>query len=245
MSCKPYVKALHLNRPGELSKRQMQKLKRHLTACESCSELKKRIERAERAVAAYKKLEPPVPEPGRLADSAIQLVCAQKLSTQRTERSFSVFLDRLTLPKVRFGLLVSAAVIVAAFFVQESVILSRLSHLEKKMTLNSNAFQIEFTDLESLLDRMVESPNVLQNAGVLKSIRAMSENERVSVKRGDLERFIRSYRNSRRLNAVLLDLVQEQFTEIQAVGPEEWIDLEKMIYQLKEKNYPVNPSIHL
>lgn len=139
MKCKDFQKLLHLYREGERSFRQEKKLARHLGRCQVCANEKLKIEKINKLTAMARETIPHHSKPqeltNRIMNSIDQLEKAAQ--TPLIPAKGTPWFDWLWLPKVRFALVCVVLLIMGVFIYQGTVILHRISGLEKKMALQS------------------------------------------------------------------------------------------------------------
>lgn len=139
MKCKDFQKLLHLNREGERSPGQEKKLARHLRHCQVCANEKLKIEKIDKQIASARETIPQHPKPQeltlRIMDSIQQLKRAAQASPREAKRT--PWFDWLFQPKVRFALVSIVLLIIGVFIFQGTMILHRISRLEKKMAQQS------------------------------------------------------------------------------------------------------------
>jgi hypothetical protein len=131
---------------------------------------------------------------------------------------------------IRFGLAVSAAVIVLVFFVQESMILSRISRLEDRMStvaMNPAVATPLRSGIPLTMDGIRNIPEAAAGAAAIGE-------EWITVRREDIETLLRSVQDSRRFNAQILKIIQKQYPGIRQLDDEMSIDSEKVIRILRE-----------
>ncbi|HEX9934346.1 MAG TPA: zf-HC2 domain-containing protein [bacterium] len=243
MNCKRYQKKLHLYRTGELSGRQVEKLERHIEQCPSCAAVRESIDRMETEVGRMRinipRLKNPEKRCNRIMDAVSEMQKASLLpSVPRKEMilhgggcggsegfrlkifgriRLSPLLDS---PRARFGLAAAAALIVCAFFIQESLILSRISMLEKRMNAVS-ANRAASVSFRSVYPSAFEAINGIPGSARFPS--AVRE-EWVKVRKTDLE--------------TLLKIVRRQYPEIETLDTSLFADPEIMMRILRK-----NPGI--
>jgi hypothetical protein len=148
--------------------------------------------------------------------------------------AFFAFSNSSHTRRIRFGLAITAAMIVLVFFVQESMILSKISRLEKHMA----AVPMHSAVTVPIRSGITLMPDEIKNVpGSAFSIAAIGE-EWIAVRRTDIESLLRSVQNSRRFNALLLEIIQKHYPGIRSLDAEMSIDSEKVIRILRE-----NPMI--
>jgi hypothetical protein len=135
---------------------------------------------------------------------------------------------------IRFGLAVASAMIVLVFFIQESLVLSKISRLEERMATVTMAPAVTMPT-SSVISL---TPDEIKNVpGSAFGIAAMEE-EWVAVRRADLETLLRSVQDSRRFNTLLLKIIQKKYPAIRRLDEEMALDSGKVIRILRE-----NPAL--
>jgi anti-sigma factor RsiW len=260
MNCKKHQKRLHLYREGELSGRQVKSLDRHLERCPHCAAVLRRIGRLEATVGRMRDEIPQMKHPEMISGRIMNAIAGMSGDSRRAERSaFSAIQDvdrhservpvsgmneesPIRAPKtmfharkgIRFGLAAAAAAIVIVFFIQESVILSKISMLEERMAK---------PEMNSAMTIPARSGYPLTRDGIRKlpvaAVGAAAAGEEwIAVRTSDLEVLLRSVQDSRRFNAQLLKIIRKQYPGIRSLDAEMSIDSEKVIRMLRD-----NPMI--
>jgi hypothetical protein len=118
---------------------------------------------------------------------------------------------------IRFGLAAAAVAVVSAFFIQESMILSRISRLEGRMAAVSTN-QAAAVSLRDAFP-VVEGINGIPNVSLTQSV---AQEEWVRIKKTDLERLIR--------------IVRKQHPEIRTLDEALSVDQETMLRILRKNS---------
>jgi hypothetical protein len=135
---------------------------------------------------------------------------------------------------IRFGLAIAASTIVIVFFIQESLVLSKISMLEERMAaLAKNPAMM--MPMRSGISLPMDGIRRLPEAAVRS---AEIGEEWITVRRTDIETLLRSVQDSRRFNALLLKIIQKQYPGIRGLDPELSLDSEKVIRVLR-----ANPAL--
>ena len=245
MNCKRHQKLLHLYREGELSDRQVRSLNRHLERCQECTAIHKRIVRLEATVQRVRGNVPQLANPEMTSDRIMDAINAlprdsSRASVARNERSNPKWtpdhFGRFALGgpfharRIRFGLAIAATMIVLVFFVQESMILSRISRLEDRMSTVAMNPAVA-TPMRSGIPLTMDGIRNIPEAAV--GAAAIGE-EWITVRRADIETLLRSVQDSRRFNAQILKIIQKQYPGIHRLDEELSLDSEKVIRILRE-----------
>jgi hypothetical protein len=223
MGCKRYQKLIHLHRPGELSGRQANALERHLKHCRSCADVQNQMTLVEKTLGAARMNEPRIEDAKRLAErifSSIETVkgnahqeTAPRFSWLKPEAAEGLrsLIGSLMQPGIaRLAFAAMVATIVGAFFIQETTILQRISRLEKRMAA------VPETGMESPYVTRMNGLRI-HAFGMPVSRRDPADEEWVAVRKKDLKVLLDDYHDSRRLNGVLLDVIQKYRPEIDGI----------------------------
>jgi len=139
MKCKTCQKYLLLYRRGELSFRQKEKMEHHITRCAECAGVRQKTDRLMEQVGYLRQKEPRLTEPVALTDSIMHSV--QTLGGRRKIRDIdsaaNFFWNTMAIPKIRLVLAGIIFLIISSFFIQEFLVLDRLSRLEEKIAQQS------------------------------------------------------------------------------------------------------------
>jgi len=251
MNCKRNQKWLHLYREGELSGRRAKSLNRHIERCPECAAVRKRIARMEATVGRIRVNAPQSEHPEMIRNRIMDAIASLPRDSRRAETSVaqndglnpkwkSDRFGRFALGilfharRIRFGLAIAAAMIVLVFFVQESMILSRISRLEDRMStvaMNPAAATPMRSGIPLTLAGIRNIPEAAVGAAAIGE-------EWITVRRADIETLLRSVQDSRRFNALILKIIQKQYPAIRQLDEEMFLDSEKVIRLLRE-----NPMI--
>ena len=235
MSCKNYQKLLHLNRPGEISPGQRRKLERYLTRCAACSQEKIKIEKADDYIAAVRETKPELTEPGLLSAGILRTIRGTRFSPRKNP------LDFLSLPKTRLALIGISAILIGVFFLQEFLVLYRVSQLEQKMSQQPGK-QAGFHEVltakfsRGSVIRAFEKSEFLKNARLDETETA---DDPIVLNSSTLYALLKSLRKLQRENRLLLLYLREKFPELEDIFFEDALDLKKLekIIKGKKKNF--------
>ncbi len=133
MNCKKYMKWLHLYREGELTAQQNEKLLLHVKECPSCTALKIEIEETRGIISRAQESQPRLSDPGLLTADIMRSIRRIEHYPSKPNK----ILDFLSIPKVRLALAGFVTVLVGFFFIQEFLVLYRVSKLEERMAQQS------------------------------------------------------------------------------------------------------------
>ncbi|MGD2092273.1 MAG: hypothetical protein PVH61_39260 [Candidatus Aminicenantes bacterium] len=139
MKCKDFQKLLYLNREGERTSSQEKKLARHLRRCQVCANEKLKIEKINKLTTMARETIPHHSKPQELTNSIMNSIdqLTRTAEIPPSTAKGTLWFDWLWLPKVRFALVCAVLLIMGVFIYQGTVILHRISGLEKKMALQS------------------------------------------------------------------------------------------------------------
>lgn len=228
MNCGKFQKILHLHREGELSERQAKSLKRHLEDCSDCSAELERISRVEEIIRQVRVSSPRPASPEKLTRHIMNAVAGlqgenDRTSPKRAMEGFSrpALSGLFNFGRLRFGLAAAVALVVGAFFIQESMILSRISRLEGRMAVVSTN-RAETITIRNALPA-VEGINGIPSISLTQS--ALQE-EWVRIRKKDLTRLIR--------------IVQKQYPEIRTLDEALSVDQKTMLRILRKNSGIVN-----
>ncbi len=235
MSCKNYQKLLHLNRPGEISPRQRRKLEQHLARCGTCSQEKIRIEKADHNITAAREAKPELTDPGLLTAGILRTIRGLQFTPRKNR------LDFLSLPKIRLALIGISAILIGVFFLQEFVVLYRVSQLEQKMARQSGK-QAGFHEVLTAKFSRGSVIRAFEKSELLKNVRlddAEAGDVPIVLNSSTLNALLKSYREMQRENRLLLLCLREKFPELEDIFFEDALDLKELekIIKGKKKNF--------
>lgn len=231
MSCKHYQKLLQLNRPGELTGRQQKKLDQHVSKCSSCAQEKLKIEKASDYIALAREAKPELTEPG--------LLTANIMGTIRRANNYAKksWLDFFSLPGTRLTLIGATAVLVGIFFLQEFLVLYRISQLENRMARQSYGQTALSGKVTNKFSR-VSTVSLLEKSEFLKSL-VINDSEipgdRVLLKKSTLKAYLEAYRELQQENRMLLRYLREKFPELRGISLRDGLDVEEIEKIVKNK----------
>ena len=131
MKCDDYKRLIHLNRAGEISKREDRKLNRHLRTCISCSSDRELIKSTDAFMSKIKSFQPVFKHSDKLTDSIIARI-KNDPSDASTREHISIpykiiyYFER---PMIQFASILFIVVATALFVVQYIEILRSVDHL--------------------------------------------------------------------------------------------------------------------
>jgi hypothetical protein len=232
MNCKHYQKLLHLNRPGEIPPKQRRKLQRHLGRCTACSQEKIKIEKADEYIAAAREKKPELTDPGLVSAGILHAIRGTQVTSRKNP------LDFLSLPKTRLALIGISAILIGVFFLQEFLVLYRVSQLEKMMAQQPGkqaGFQKILTAKLSRnrVIRVFEESELLKNAR-LNDVE--TGGDRIQLNSSTLNALLKSYRELQRENRLLLLYLREKFPELEDIFLKDALDLKELEKIIKGKS---------
>jgi hypothetical protein len=232
MNCKKTRNLLHLHREGELSERQVESLKRHLEDCPDCAAELERISRLEETVRRARENAPKPANPealtgrimnaiaGPIGDSSLHPAAQNdgRNPIRRMEGFNRPALSRLFgAGRIRFSLAAAAFAIVGTFFIQESMILSRISRLEGRMAVISTSQ----TSPASLRNALQPAEGIDGIPKITLTQSALQE-EWVRIRKTDLDRLLR--------------IVQKQYPGIRTLDEALSVDQDTMLRILRNNS---------
>ena len=132
MSCERYQRLLHLNRSGEISEKDADDLRQHLTHCEPCSLEWRRIQRAEEFLDPLRSISPAPSNAGQLMADIMRRV-REEASGEPARNIVDRVLDFFLIPTVRYSAVVVISFVGTAFVLQSLILLDDISNLENRM----------------------------------------------------------------------------------------------------------------
>ena len=209
MKCKDFQKLLHLNREGERSFRQEKKLARHLRRCRVCANEKFKIEKINKMTAIARETIPRHSNPQELTNRIMNSIDQLEKATQTPliPAKRTPWFDWLWLPKVRFALVCVVLLIMGVFIYQGTVILHRISALEKKMALQSekpSPSSANFILLKKLLYPGIRQ--TLENADQMLDMYENLPDDKVIIDKNTLRLLLKLLRDRLRDEEILLKL---------------------------------------
>jgi hypothetical protein len=209
MKCKDFQKLLHLNRDGERSLGQEKKLARHLRRCRVCANEKLKIEKINKLTDIARETIPHHSKPQELTNSIMnsidQLKWAAEIPPSTT--TGAPWFDWLWLPKVRFALVCIFLLMVGVFIYQGTVILHRISGLEKKMALQSKKQSPSSANF--IVSKKLLHPGIrraLENADRMYDMYENLPDDKIIIDKNTLRLLLKLLRNRLRDDETLLKL---------------------------------------
>jgi hypothetical protein len=209
MKCKDFQKLLYLNREGERTASQEKKLARHLRRCQVCANEKLKIEKINKLTAMARETIPHHSNPQELTNSIMNSIDQLKRTEQTTlfPAKRTPWFDWLSLPKVRFALVCIVLLMVGVFIYQGTVILHRISALEKKMALQSvkqSPSSANFIVSKKLLHPGIR--RTLENADQMFDMYENLPDDKVIIDKNTLRLLLKLLRNRLQDEEILLKL---------------------------------------
>ncbi len=240
MSCQYYQKLLHLHRPGELSDRQEKRLRHHLAKCPTCAAERAGILEADRLVSVVRQGRPESIHQQELAADIMRTI--RRMSGYPPGRGrLMVTWERVTglcsLPKVRLALAGMTLFLVGAFFLQEFVILYRVTRLEQRMAAWS-AHRGLHDDIFTRSFAKASVVKILKQDRFIKTLDTEAlgkDDERVILKKSTLKSWFKAYERLWLENEVLLRLLQERLPALEGLDPANGLDRQEIEQILKNR----------
>ena len=209
MKCKDFQKLLYLNREGERSPGQEKKLARHLRRCQVCANEKLKIEKINKLTAIARETIPHHSKPQEMTNSIMNSIDQLKRSAEISPSTAkgTPWFDWLWLPKVRFALVCIVLLMVVVFIYQGTVILHRISGLEKKMALQSekqSPFSSSFIVSKKLLHPGIR--RALENRDQVLDMYENLPDDKVIIDRNTLRLLLKLLKDRLRDDETLLKL---------------------------------------
>lgn len=235
MKCKYYRKLLYLNRPGELTKRQLEKLNRHLSTCSRCASEKIKIEKMNDFIALAGHAKAVQPEPGLITAGIMRAIRNKNAAPRKNP------LDFLSFPGTRLALIGMSAILVGVFLIQEYLVLYRISQLEDKMARQSSR-QIESTGYPGLqFDRFITGQALKQGELFIAAWNTNTAKieDRIVVKKSTLQAWLKAYRDLQQENRFLRKYLQEKFPALAGISLEDGLDFEEISRIIKKTSFEI------
>ncbi len=172
MNCRTCQKWLHLYGEGELSASQRRKIDHHLQSCFRCQKVAKRIELFKQSVASFNKDIPEMDQPDLLINQVMDSIQQhEKKSRYRPSFDRWMWLGR---PAVQMAMACILLIFISSLFIQETIILNRVSHLEGKI---EGSVSISKSALTQYLSTIGELENNMLNGDAKKIFNQIMRND--------------------------------------------------------------------
>ena len=215
MSCKRFIKKLHLYAPGELSAGERKRLEKHLLRCDRCSELKRQIEKAGHIIELVRTASPKIQEPEKLTRTIMDRIAAERYERASVLDRAVDMLQVLFFPKTRPALVAMILFIVIGFFIQESMNMYRISQLEKKVAYQS--MHTATTQFDRYMQEL-DSRDVEQIKAVFREENVLDvSDEWILIRRQSLDALLHSYNRFLQENTQLLEEVRQKDPDLMRV----------------------------
>jgi len=181
---------LHLNRPGELSARDAERLAHHLEDCPECSAEFKQIQMADHMVDGLRSRAPVFEHPDAMLNGVLAGIRLPAAVRQSDREFLGRLVDFLLQPAIRLGTAGLAAVAIGLFMFQEVVLLNSVNSLEAKIaarTLPPRGPKIGYSISDVMAEPNEDFRRVQEFA--LPLLKGW-EKERVIVSRRTIEQFV-------------------------------------------------------
>lgn len=233
MNCKYYRKLLYLNRPGELTERQQNKLNRHLSTCSRCAAERIKIEKMNDFIALAGQTKPVQPEPGLITAGIMRAVRNMNAAPRKN------LLDFFSFPRTRLALIGMSAVLVGMFLMQEFLVLYRISKLEDKMARRTSEQTELIENRAQRYDRFITGQALHQGELFIAAWKAdkTPDHDRVVVKKSTLLAWLKAYRELQQENKFLRKYLQEKLPGLEGISFEDGLDFEEINKIIKNKEH--------
>ena len=191
MSCGQYQRLLHLNRSGEISRHEAEKLRQHLRSCEKCSLELQRIERADGFIDRLGAFSPTPKNLEKLTADILRRVRAE--STAPTSLSpLDRFLDSFLIPSVRYATVTIVLLVTMTFMTQLLVMMNNISNLEQRMAspTRHDATEASYTIQSKTLQEVAKSE---RGKSLKENVSLTVTNDRIDVPAKEVDAFLSEY----------------------------------------------------
>ena len=227
MSCEYYKKLLHLNRPGELTDWQQQKLQKHLRKCPECSALMQKILKFDEVVTMYKEKKPVLSDPKVLTHNIIQEIKKPNVSEVIEKRSIFEYIQNIfSKSRFRYSAAAVASVLLLIFLTQQMYIVNKIGSLEAKISSISsdretleNTIEISSDTIRELFD-ISKFPQIKNN----RIYRQVIDGETVTVDMNTLRLWMEKYDDLQYENFILRILLKNRFPDFNTEAFEKELD---------------------
>ncbi len=200
MSCERYQRLLHLNRSGEISKREADELRQHLRLCEKCSLELQRIARADGFIDRLAAFSPTPKNPEKLTADILRRVQAES-SAPKPLNPLDRFLDFFLLPSVRYATVTIVLLVTMTFMIQLLVMMNNISDLEQRMASPARHGAAEAT--YRMQSKTLQEVAISERGKSLKeNVSLTVTNDRIDVSAKEVDTFLSDY-DLRNLSATL------------------------------------------
>lgn len=212
MKCWFFKKRLYLYRQGELTAEQKRGLEKHLDSCDRCRQEACRILEIEQWISPLRTDKPVLPRPEEMTDRIMNRIRTGKAQPRPESPADPqrIFYGRI--PRFVFAAL--ALLVIGSFFYQEFYFLARISRLEQRMAVLSEARANHLNDprMQQLSAEFWKSS--LRNQPGLRIPGTKPDNPWVLIKKSDLDSLIRDSRHSRILSDSDLEQIRRVFADL-------------------------------
>ncbi len=158
MKCKTIQKWLHLYGDGELSSSQLKKIDRHLQFCPRCHQVAEEIQLFKQTMILFKQTTPEMDQPEIVMNQVMDSIQShEKKSRQRANLNRWMWLSR---PAIQMAMVCLLLIFTSSLFIQETIILNRVAHLEEKI---EGSVSMRKSTLTQYLSTVGELGNTLFN----------------------------------------------------------------------------------
>ena len=160
---------MYLYREGELPDEIRRQVQQHVGSCQTCAEELQQIRSTAIAVADFRRAEPQVPAKRDLTEQIMRAIEPVRASEARPQRAAMPF------RRLQFSCTLAAALVVAAFFIQNTLDVYRMAALESRLTQFSSVIMTHSGDpplaavgLNAIAEigRMLSEPPAMNSIGL-------------------------------------------------------------------------------
>ncbi len=172
MNCRTCQKWLHLYGEGELSPSQRKKVDHHLLSCPKCQKVAERIELFRQSVESFNRTIPELNQTELLMNQVMDSIQRhEKKSRQQQGLDRWMWLSR---PAVQMAMVCLLFIFTSSLFIQETIILNRVAHLEEKI---EGSTSMPKSTLTQYLSTVGELGNMLFNGDAEKVFNQIMRND--------------------------------------------------------------------
>jgi hypothetical protein len=215
---KKFQKYLYLYRNGELSLKKKHKLEKHLRTCSLCEKEWRQIQNVDTKVNVSRITAPEPEDPDRLTRKVMSAVFQQDIVS--TEKDKKYLFPRIFLwidkPVFRFGLVVIVFLIIISFFLQESIILRKVTQLEEKVVFKSRQEEL---DTQSYLSKLavktvVDKRKISEDLKRVLVLDEYSAEEWILIRKELFEELLESQKMLKEMQGTLLDSILKAYPTV-------------------------------
>jgi hypothetical protein len=236
MKCRTCQHLLTLSRKGELDLKQEIRMDRHINSCSECSQAKRRIGNVNAKLSYLRKGHPYLSQPEALTDSIMHQIRGQSRRRESISTAGSVW-EFFLFPKIRLSLTVLIVLVVSSFFVQEFLVLNRLSRLEEKIAEQSPSLDRLGSAMNTSVGFFNQSRYLETFTSLMPLVREESGlDEWILVHRKALLSRIETNYRLQDAQERLLDTLKTYFPDLKTVSLRDGLDGEELQLLRRNKN---------